>query len=83
MDVKKIAKLANLTITNDEEEMLARQFEDTIMTIDVINELDTKNVDSIFQVTGLSNITREDVIDKDRIMNIGDYFRVKAIFNAE
>lgn len=83
MDVKKIAKLANLTISDEEEKKLAIQFDETIKVIDVINELDTKNEVSVSQVTGLKNILREDVIDKARMLNIGDYFKVKAIFNAE
>jgi len=81
--VKKVAKLANLTISDDEEKKLAIQFEETLKTIDVINELETKDVDTISQVTGLKNVSREDVIDKSRILNIGDYFKVQAIFNAE
>ena len=83
MDVKKVAKLANLSISNEEEKKLSFQFDETLKTISIINELDTTNTDSVSQVTGLVNITREDEIDKDRILNIGDYFRVKAIFNAE
>lgn len=81
--MKKVAKLANLTISDDEEKKLAIQFEETLKTIDVINELETKDVDTISQVTGLKNVSREDVIDKSRILNIGDYFKVQAIFNAE
>ena len=83
MDVKKVASLANLSISNEEEKKLSFQFDETLKTISIINELDTTNTDSVSQVTGLVNITREDEIDKDRILNIGDYFRVKAIFNAE
>lgn len=83
MDVKKVAKLANLTITEDEEKKLATQFEETLKTINVINERDTVGVDPISQVTGLVNVMREDEIDKNRMLNIGDYFKVKAIFNAE
>jgi aspartyl-tRNA(Asn)/glutamyl-tRNA(Gln) amidotransferase subunit C len=83
MDVKKIAKLSNLTITKDEEEKLSGQFEETIKTVEVIEELETNNIESISQVTGLSNIVRDDLIDKDRMLNIGNYFKVKAIFNVE
>lgn len=83
MDVKKVAKLANLTITDEEERKLAVQFEETLKTINIINELDTAGVDPISQVTGLVNVMRKDEIDKDRILNIGNYFKVKAIFNAQ
>lgn len=83
MDVKKVAKLANLTISDEEEKKLSSQFEETLKTIGIINELDTASTDPISQVTGLVNVMREDEIDKNRMLNIGDYFKVKAIFNAQ
>ncbi len=83
MDVKHVAKLANLQLKPGEEEKFKKQFEETLKTIDVINELDTSDVDPTSQVTGLSNVTREDRIDKSRIIKIGDYFKVPAIFNAQ
>lgn len=83
MDVKKVAKLANLTISDEEENKLSSQFEETLKTISIINELDTANIDSVSQVIGLVNVMRKDEIDKNRMLNIGDYFKVKAIFNAQ
>ncbi len=83
MDVKHVAKLANLSVSDEESKKLTSQFEETIKVVDVINELDTTNVDSISQVTRLKNVMRADTIDKDRMLNIGDYFKVKAIFNVE
>lgn len=83
MDVKKVAKLANLTISDEEEKKLSSQFDETLKTIGIINELDTASTDPISQVTGLVNVMREDEIDKNRMLNIGDYFKVKAIFNAQ
>ena len=83
MDVKKVARLANLSVSDEESKKLTSQFEETIKVVDVINELDTTNVDSISQVTRLKNVMRVDTIDKDRMLNIGNYFKVKAIFNAE
>ena len=83
MDVKKVAKLANLLITEEESNKLSAQFEDTIKVVNVINELDTTTVTPISQVTGLTNVMREDVIETDRVLQIGSYFKVKAIFNAE
>ena len=83
MDVKKVARLANLTISEEEENKLSSQFDETLQTISIINELDTANIDPVSQVTGLVNVMREDKIDKNRMLNIGDYFKIKAIFNAE
>lgn len=83
MDVKKVAKLANLIISEEEEKKLAIQFEETLKTVGIIKELNTDGVEPISQVTGLTNIMREDEIDEQRIIKIGDYFKVKAIFNNE
>ena len=83
MDVKKVAKLANLLITEEESNKLSAQFEDTIKVVNVINELDTTTVKAVSQVTGLTNVMREDVIETDRVLQIGSYLKVKAIFNAE
>ena len=78
-----MAKLANLILKPAEEAKLKKQFEETLKTVDVINELDTSNIDPTSQVTGLINVTRDDKIDKSRIIKIGDYFKVPAIFNAQ
>ncbi len=63
-----MAKLANLTVTSDDESKFSSQFEETLKTIDLINKLDTSTVIPTFQVTGLTNIIRPDVIDAARII---------------
>lgn len=68
MDVKHIANLANLSISLQEENKFATQFAQTLKTINLINELDTSDVTPTYQVTGLTNITRADKIDKDKII---------------
>lgn len=94
MDVKHIAKLASLTLKPDEEDKLSKQFEESLKTIAVINDLDTTGIEPTSQVTGLTNVTREDVIDKSRILpqNLAlsgannthnGYFVVPAILNAD
>lgn len=69
MDVKHVAKLANLTLTADEEDRFSRQFADTLKTIDQINELDTTGTAATPQVTGLTNVTRTDQIDASRVLS--------------
>ena len=78
-----MAKLANLTVSPKGEKKLVSQFEETLKTVEVIKELNTEGVEPISQVTGLTNVMREDEIDEQRIIKIGDYFKVKAIFNNE
>jgi len=75
MDVRHIARLANLTLTDAESRKFTSQFSDTLSTIDVINELDTSDTPITYQVTGLTNCFREDKIDTGN-----GYFMVSAIF---
>ena len=71
MDVKHVAKLANLQLKPGEEDKFKKQFADTLKTVDVINELDTSQVEPTSQVTGLTNVTRKDKIDASRIIKKG------------
>ena len=71
-EVKKIAKLANLTLQDNEEELFAKQFSDTIAVVNELNEIDTTGVEATYQVSGLSNITRPDVVDESRILSQKD-----------
>lgn len=67
-EVEKIAKLANLSISNQEVVMFADQFSDTIKVINQLNEIDTTRVPATYQVTGLSNVTRPDQVDTARVL---------------
>lgn len=67
-EVKKIAKLANLKLQDHEVDLFATQFTETVDVINELNEVDTSTVSATYQVTGLSNITREDVIETSRIL---------------
>lgn len=67
-EVQKIAKLANLKLRDNEVELFADQFTATIDAINQLNEIDTSTVPATYQVTGLSNITREDVVDSERVL---------------
>lgn len=81
MDVKKVAKLANLPIDDNTSLKLQKDLDATIGLVDELAQLDLQNVQPTSQVTGLTNVMRDDKIDNDRILNIGSYFKVKAIFN--
>ncbi len=64
MDVKKIAKLAHLEITEEEVKLYTPQMKNIVSYIEQLNELDTKNVEaSIGGLTKEGEITatgRED-----------------------
>ncbi|MDO4684132.1 MAG: Asp-tRNA(Asn)/Glu-tRNA(Gln) amidotransferase subunit GatC [Candidatus Saccharibacteria bacterium] len=61
--VAQMAQLGGLELTDDEADRLASDIERTLSYIDQLAELDTTEVEPTYQVTGLSNVWREDVID--------------------
>lgn len=60
IDVKKVAKLSNLTLSPDEEKEYETQLEDVLGYIEKLNAVDTSNIEPTAQVTGLKNRTRTD-----------------------
>ena len=61
IDVKKIAQLANLKIKPQDERKFEKQLEEILKYVEKLNEVDAKGVEITSQVTGLENVTREDV----------------------
>lgn len=61
IDVKNIAKLANLKLSEAEEKKLEGQLSDILTYVEQLQKVDTKNVEETSQVTGLSNVSRTDV----------------------
>ena len=76
-----MAKLANLPLNNNLSKKLQKDLDATVNLVDELTKLDLKGVAPTSQVTGLTNVTREDIIDNSRILPITGYFKVKAIFN--
>jgi aspartyl-tRNA(Asn)/glutamyl-tRNA(Gln) amidotransferase subunit C len=60
--VRHIAKLARLNLTDEEISMFAGQLSDIFEYVDQLNEVDTGGVEPTSQVTGLENVTREDEV---------------------
>ena len=88
--VQKIAQLCKLTLTSSEEDKLAVMFSETLKTIEVLNELDTKNTPETYQVTGTSNVFQDgtcavDTLSKEDALEnatdrVKDFFATKAVF---
>lgn len=92
--VKHIAKLANLPLEEKLLTKLQKQLESTFGYINKIQSLDTKNIEETSQVTGATNVFRQDKVEKDRIHTqkqalsgakntYKGYFKVSAIFDNE
>lgn len=60
--LRHIAHLARLEIKPEKENELADQLSETASYIDVLGQLDTKNVEPTYQTNHLKNVTREDII---------------------
>ena len=62
--LKHIAHLARLEINPAKEESLTTQLSETASYIDILSELNTKNINPTFQTNHLSNVTRSDEIQE-------------------
>jgi aspartyl-tRNA(Asn)/glutamyl-tRNA(Gln) amidotransferase subunit C len=63
IDVSGVAKLANLPLKKEEEEKFEKQLSEILSYFDKLKEVDTKDVEVTFQVTGLKDVVREDVVN--------------------
>ena len=90
IDIKHVAKLANLPLSKDEEGKLGKQLEETLKYIESLNEIDTKNVEPTDHVTGQENVLREDKtapsLSQDEALSNAKskhsgMFKVKAVLN--
>jgi len=88
-EVKHVAKLAKLTLTEEEIKKFQSQLSEVLNYVDVLKKLETKEIEPTSQVTGLENIFREDqtgqslsakeVLANAKKKNNG-LFVIKAIF---
>ena len=62
-DVKYVAELSNLPLSESELGAFAKMFSETLEYIDVLDELDTTHVDRTYQVTGQENVFMPDDVD--------------------
>jgi aspartyl-tRNA(Asn)/glutamyl-tRNA(Gln) amidotransferase subunit C len=62
IDIEHVAKLANLPLDKRHMEILGEQLTETLLYIDRLNEIRTEKVEPTSQVTGLTNIIRDDTI---------------------
>ncbi len=92
INIPHVAKLANLEITKEQEEVFEKQLSEVLTHIEKLNEVDTTGVSETSQVTGLENVEREDkptdsfsqdeALSQARNTHNGS-FAVKGIFENE
>ena len=64
-EVKHIALLARLGLTDEEIKKLSSELTGILSYVDLLNEVDTDNVEPTSQVTGLENVYFDDEIEKE------------------
>jgi len=90
--VRKVALLARLELTPEEEEKFTTQLGSILDYIEQLNELDVSDVPPTTRAIDVSNVTREDDLqpypDREAILNSapeqeGEFFKVPKILNAD
>lgn len=61
-DVQRLALLSRLQLGNDEADALATDITNILGYVELLDELDTENIEPTYQVTGLENVWREDEV---------------------
>lgn len=62
-DVAHLATLSSISLGDDELDALTADLENIITYIEQLQELDTTGVEPTYQLTGLTNVWREDEIE--------------------
>ncbi|OGY41869.1 MAG: hypothetical protein A2Y82_05435 [Candidatus Buchananbacteria bacterium RBG_13_36_9] len=89
LEVEKIAKLSRLELSKDEKELYASQLSKVLDYVEKLNEVNTENVATTAQVTGLENVYRDDKVSqcdfqKELVRQAseteGDLIKTKSVF---
>lgn len=92
IDIAHVAKLANLTLTPGEEKTFEKQLSEVVNYVSKLDELDTKKVEPIAQITGLKNVNRADesapsLTQQEALKNASKthngFFEVEGILDTE
>jgi len=90
--VRKVALLARLELTPEEEEQFTTQLGSILDYVEQLNELDVSDVPPTTRAIDVSNVTRKDDLqpyaDREAILSSapeqeGEFFKVPKILNAE
>jgi len=76
--VKHIAQLANIPVSEEESVTLAEAFTDTLIVVDRLKKADADQTKTTHQVTGFKNIFREDIVKPEN-----SFTQKEALANAK
>ena len=92
IDIGYVAKLANLPLTPKEKLTFSKQLQDILDYFSKLQEVDTKNIEPIGHITGLTNVISDDrlapsIAQQEALANApkthNGFFEVEAIFEEE
>ena len=63
-EVRKIAELSRLSLSNDELKKRTEDMNNILNYMDTLNEIDTDNVEELYNVNDMSNPLRDDTFEK-------------------
>lgn len=66
-DVLHLAQLSSLQLSDDEINSLQVDIGNILTYIEQLSELNTEGIEPTYQVTGLSNVWRDDVVEKETV----------------
>lgn len=87
--VKHVAKLANLPLTEDEEERYSEQLSKILKYVDQLNQVNTSKIEPTFNVSDQNTVEREDITSpslsqEDALLNApkrqNGMFETKGVF---
>lgn len=68
-DVEHVAKLSNLSLSEEEVSTFQKQLSEVVNYIDDLNQVDVSGVEPTSQTTGLHNVTRADEVNPTRVLS--------------
>lgn len=89
-EVKHIAKLAKLKFSDDELEDFTHRFNDILKYMEMLNQVDTSNIEPLSHPVEMTNVFRDDKLNKsvstdDALKNApesdGEFFRVPKVIS--
>lgn len=60
--IKYLESLARIELTEDEEKKVGKELQDVLTYIDMLNELDTDNVEAMSHAFPIANVLRKDEV---------------------
>ena len=69
-DLEHIAKLARIELTDAEKDTFLPQLGSVIEYFDILNQVNTDNIEPTYQVNGLSNVLRTDEVKESQSVEL-------------